>query len=394
MNILIRKKKMPNALFVILILIVLALIFQYGLNLRYNFSEPHPFNGLYLYNPYSKIDTSKWQIANFHAHTHKIPDIKNVTPKNTCYLDSIYSSLGYNIIGISDYQKINTFEDRHRWFVPAYEHGYMYFKNHHLVLNAKKVSWSDYLFRQTLNNKQFVINRLKKDSSALVTIVHPFLRHALTHKDLQYLSNYDCFEIADNLFQFVSYYETILSSGHHVFLIADDDSHDQKNPMEYAVCFNVINTVLIRDSILKALKSGRSFAVKFNPETYLTNESKKSAIHLLPKPLTFNVRNDTISIKLNRKVRSIKFIGQEGSEMNSVTDTDSATCFFTKEDTYLRAVVECYDGTMCYFNPVFRYDGMLKPDPSPPVNHKETWICRLIAIAIMILVFAILINRK
>jgi len=385
---------MPKALFVILILIILALIFQYALNLRYNFSDPHPFKGLYLYNPYSKIDTSNWQIANFHAHTHKVPAIKKITAENTRYLDSIYTCLGYNIIGISDYQTINIFENKHQWFVPAYEHGFMYFKNHHLVLNAKKVSWLDYLFRQTLNNKQYVINRLKKDSSALVAIVHPMLRHALTHEDLKYLTNYDCFEIADNLFQFVSYYETILSSGHPVFLIADDDSHNQKDPGEYAICFNVVNTVLIRDSILKALKTGRSYAVKLNPETYLTNDSKKSAIHLLPKLMAFNIRNDTISVKLSRKVKSIKFIGQEGSELNSVNDTDTGTWFFTKDDTYIRAEVECYDGTMCYFNPVFRYDGILKPEPSPPVNQKETLIYRLAAVAIIILVSMILIYKK
>lgn len=394
MKITINKMKIPVALSITLMLITLALAIQYGLNLKYNFVEPHPFNGNYLYNPYHNIDTSAWQIANFHAHTHKIPDIRNATPRNTRYLDSIYTYLGYNIVGISDYQKINTFEKGHPWFVPAYEHGFMYYKNHHLVLNAKKVSWLDYFFRQTLDNKQYVINRLKEDPSALVAIVHPILRHAISHDDLKYLANYDCFEILDDLFQFVSYYDNILSAGRHVFLIADDDSHNQRDQKQCGVCLNMVNTVLYRDSVLRSLKTGKSISVKLNFVTYPSFEAKKTAIQLLPKLIAFNVRNDTISLKFNRKVRSIKFIGQEGSEMNSASDTGSATCLFTKDDTYIRTEVECYDGTMYYLNPVFRYDGVLKPDTSPSVNQKKTWISRSVAVAALILVFTILFYKK
>ena len=180
-----------------------------------------------------------------------------------------------------------------------YEHGYQYYKNHHLVLNAKKVSWLDYFFKQTLDNKQFVINKLKKDTSAVITLVHPILRAALSFNDVKYLTNYNCLEVIDNKYLFLSFYDTILSNGHPVFLMADDDTHNLKNLIETASCFNVINTVPVRDSILLALKRGHSFAVKFNLNKYRTNEAKKTALANLPKLIDFNIKNDTISLRLN-----------------------------------------------------------------------------------------------
>jgi len=58
--------------------------------------------------------------------------------KSLFYIDSLYKSFGYNIISISDYQFINRYESKNEWYVPVYEHGYQYYKNHHLVLNSKK----------------------------------------------------------------------------------------------------------------------------------------------------------------------------------------------------------------------------------------------------------------
>ena len=46
--------------------------------------------------------------------------------------------------------------------------------------------------------------------------------------DLRYLSNYNCLEIANHERPFTTYYDTILSAGHPVFIMADDDTHDLK----------------------------------------------------------------------------------------------------------------------------------------------------------------------
>jgi hypothetical protein len=373
---------------------LIASIGQYVVNVKYKFPEPHPFEGKYLYNPYRNIDTAKWQISNFHAHTHKFPGGTKLIAGNTQYLDSIYTYLGYNVIGISDYQKINPYESKHAWYVPVYEHGYQYYKNHHLVLNAKKVSWLDYFFKQTLNNKQFVINHLKKDTSVVVTLVHPILRAALSLNDVKYLTNYNCLEVIDNKYLFLPFYDTILSSGHPVFLMADDDTHNLKNLIETASCFNMINTVPVRDSILLNLKRGHSFSVKLNLNKYRTNEAKKIGLANLPKLADFNIKNDTISLRMNQIVKSIKFFGQEGIEKKSINNISEGSYFFTKEDTYIRTEIECLDGTLYFLNPVFRYDGILKVDISPPIDFFKTWGCRSIILIILIFGFIILYFKK
>jgi hypothetical protein len=387
-----KKKFIP--VWLILIFLLSAIIVQYVVNVKYSFPEPHSFKGDYLYNPYHTIDTSKWQISNFHAHTHKFPSSRKYNASNTRYLDSLYTYLGYNVIGISDYQNINSYESNHEWYIPGYEHGYQYHKNHHLVLNAKKVSWLDYFFKQTLDNKQFVINQIKKDSSVVLTLVHPILRAALSLNDVKYLTNYNCLEVIDNKYLFLSFYDTILSSGHPVFLMADDDTHNLKNLLETAVCFNIINTVPVRDSILIALKRGNSFSVKFNVNKYKTNEAKKTALANLPKLIDFNIKNDTISMKLNKNVKTIKFIGQQGIEKKSINNTNIGSYLFSKDDSYIRTEIECLDGTLYFLNPVFRYNGILKTDPSPPIDVLMTWGYRSITIIILILGLIILFHKR
>ena len=166
----------------IFILILMALLFQFVVNAKYSFPEPHAFKGDYLYNPYKGIDNSKWKRANFHAHARLYLGLTNGASNSNSQLDSLYKYFGYSIISISNYQNINTFESRNKWFIPVYEHGYQYYKNHQLVINAKKVSWLDYFFRQSLNNKQFVIDQLKKDTTVILTIVHPILRKAYSYE--------------------------------------------------------------------------------------------------------------------------------------------------------------------------------------------------------------------
>jgi hypothetical protein len=303
----------------IFIFIVFALVAQFVVNPKYSFPEPHPFRGEYLYNPYKGMDSTKWKKANFHVHTRSYLGMTNGADSNQ-FVDRFYKYFDYDIIGISDYQRINTYEEKNRWFVPVYEHGFMYYKNHQLVLNAKKITWTDYLFFQTLSNKQFIINHLKKDTSVVLTINHPALRHGYSFNDFKYLSNFNCLEISNNDRLFTSYYDTILSAGHPVFLMADDDAHNLTRIIEGCHSFNLINTDLARDSILQALKTGRSVGVNFNISSYKTNEEKKAALQKLPEINSVTLKNDTLLVSLSKTVKTIKFIGQNGSERKCVTD--------------------------------------------------------------------------
>jgi hypothetical protein len=379
----------------IFVLILVALVLQYVVNPKYDFPEPQAFHGEYIYNPYRGIDSSKWEMGNFHVHTRAYYGVTNGKVNSNKYLDSLYRYFGYGVIGISDYEKINRYENPNKWFVPEYEHGYTYYKTHQLVLNASKVSWLDYFFYQTLNNKQFIINQLKKDPNVILTIPHPFLRQAYTFEEFRRLSNYECLEICNNERVATVFYDTILSAGRPVFLMADDDAHDLTKIKEGIHSFNLINTDLVKDSILRAIKTGRLVGVNFNVSSFKTNEEKKEALQKLPEILSLSLIKDTISVKFSNMVKSIKFIGQNGLEMKKTTNSSEGSYFFKKEDTYIRTEIECLDGTIYYLNPFFRYNGIQLTDNTPAYNFVLTWTWRLVSIIVLLsMIFIIRKIRK
>jgi len=381
---------LPGLCFFILIILIL----QFVVNSKYTFPEPHAFRGEYIYNPYRNIDRTKWRMANFHAHTRKFLENRKRVDRSTQVLDSLYRYLGYSIISISDYQFINPYENKNKWFVPVYEHGYQYYKNHQLVLNAKKVSWQDFPFRQTLSNKQFIIDQLKKETTALVTLVHPILRKAYSYNDLKYLSNYNCLEIANHERLFTSYYDTILSEGHPVFIMADDDGHDMTNIKEVCSSFNLINTDLVKDSVLNSLKTGRSIGVKFNIIPIKTNEEKRAALLKLPEINSITFTNDTLSVSLDQVVKTIKFIGQQGTERKIITNCSTGSYFFNTNDTYIRTEIECDDGTLYFLNPFFRYDGIRLTYYAASQDTLKIWALRAAVIIVLIITIVIRNNKK
>lgn len=376
------------------IIIAILLILQYVINSKYTFPEPRPFHGKYIYNPYRNCDNAKWRKANFHAHARKFFEQSKRAAISIPILDSLYKSFGFNIISISDYQYINRYESKNEWFVPVYEHGFQYYKNHQLVLNARKVSWLDYSFPQTLSNEQFIINQLKTDTTALIVIVHPIYRQAYSNYDLKYLGGYNCLEIANHNRLFTSYYDTILSYGHAVFLMADDDGHDPTNIKEICSSFNMINTDMVKDSILNSIRTGRSIGVKFNISSFKNNEEKRSALLKLPEIIDITVKNDTLTVRLNQLVKTIKFIGQHGTEKKRITDRSNGFCLFTPQDTYIRTEIECYDGTVYFLNPLFRFDGVRLTDYAPKFNVFMTWIWRWVVICLLLSVFIIWNSKR
>jgi hypothetical protein len=376
------------------IFIISLLILQFVVNSKYRFSEPHPFKGDYVYNPYRYIDNSKWRRAGFHSHTHKFIGQPKKSLRIAQIMDSLYKCFDYNIIGLSDYQSINRFEDKNKCFVPVYEHGYQYYKNHQLVINPGRVTWLDFPFPQTLSNKQEVINKLRKDGTSLITIVHPVFRKAYSNNDFKYLANYNCLEIANHDRIFAPVYDTILSHGHPVFIMADDDAHELTNINEICSSFNLINSDLVKDSVLNALGSGRSIGVKFNIGSIQTCEEKVAALRKLPKICNISFRNDTLSVSLNMEVNTIKFIGQSGKEKKEITDTSSGSCYFSKQDTYLRTEIECRDGTIYFLNPVFRYNGIHLADYALVFDTFKTWGLRSAVICFLPLIALIWFRRK
>ena len=138
----------------------------------YSFDEPKPFQGTYLHNPYQNMNPNNWIRANFHAHTRQYGGLTNGRLNTNVMVDSVYSILGFDYIGISDYNKINYYDSANQIFVPTYEHGYGIFKIHQLCIGAKKVRRLDYFAFQNLSMKQHTLNRLAKQTRLAIP-AHP-----------------------------------------------------------------------------------------------------------------------------------------------------------------------------------------------------------------------------
>ena len=108
----------------------------------------------------------------------------------------VYNNLQYGVHAVSNYQLIDTTAQSSPNYIGSYEHGYNTLKTHQLVVGTRSVCWKDYLLPQTVNNKQDIINRIRKtDSSALVIINHPMLRNAYGATDFTKLTQYNCIEV-------------------------------------------------------------------------------------------------------------------------------------------------------------------------------------------------------
>ncbi|MGD0340864.1 MAG: hypothetical protein ABSA76_04040 [Bacteroidales bacterium] len=378
----------------LLLIIIILVTFQFIINTKFSFPEPRVFNGVKLYNPYLGIDSTKWKRANFHLHTRLLFGLTAGASITNQIADNFYKFFNYDIHSTSDYMRINTFNCNNKSFVPVYEHGYSYYKTHQLVLNAKKVFWGDYLFHQTLNNKQFIINELKKDTAALVTLVHPLRRNAFSTSDFKYLGNYDCLEIINNEENFTKYLDAALSAGHAVFIMADDDAHNLSDINSGAHSFNIINADLEKNSIIHALRTGRAYGVSLNMNACRTSEEKKEAIEELPVLTKFEIKHDTLIVKMNKNVSAIKFIGQNGTPKKKSVNCSSGIYLFSNEDTYIRTEIVCNDGAVCFLNPVFRYDGYKLPVNNPGINILKTWTYRILFSVILFIIIFVDVKYK
>jgi hypothetical protein len=370
---------------VVAIIVGVLLSLQYIVNPKYHFPQSTPFSGNYFYNPYQNIDTAKWRKANFHVHTRQWLGLTNGMKNTNELVDSIYSYLGYDIYCISDYQTINDYEKDHSWYIPVYEHAYMPSKNHQLVLNARSVTWLDYLFPQTLDNKQQIINALKEDTGCLVAIAHPHWQDQYAPEDFKYLCNYDLIEaLNQNRFSF-AYWDSALSNGHTAFILADDDAHDIQDIQEGGHCCTFINTALQKDSILAALKNGGAYGSDVDGPNNNSYSERKVIMASLGHLESVKMSGDTMTVRMSKKVKSFGFIGQNGVLEKKMSDVQEASYIFSKVDTYIRTEIKEEGGTTCYLNPVFRYDGKSVPTYQATVDVMKTWIWRLGFILIILL---------
>ncbi|MFC2107267.1 hypothetical protein ACFLRY_02910 [Bacteroidota bacterium] len=371
----------------ILLILFTIVAIEYIICPVYNFPEPKAFQGEHLFNPYQDIDKPHWRRANFQVQSHAWGGVTNGRKNDNVIIDSVYQSLGYEVIAISDYQKINNFGSEKPEYIPVYEHGYGVYKTHQVLIGAKRVTWTDYPLFQTLHNKQHIIDLLKENNE-LVYLAHPKIRDAYMAEDLKYLSGYTGVEVLNYFGLSPHHWDSALSAGYPVTILGNDDAHDVSKPDEVGHrCTYIHSNSLHGDSIVEALRAGKAygFDVKRHPDEPM--DVKIAKAKTLPYLVYAKLKGDTLNVKISGGVKHIVFKGQNGIVKAVVEGLNSAAYLFKENDTYIRTEILFYDLSVMYLNPVFRYDGN---DPwkqrSAEINEYKTWLLRVLGFASIIFI--------
>lgn len=329
---------------------------------RYRFPAPAPFSGPAWLNPYAGSG-STWQRANLHAHGRAWSGFTNGKQTN----DEIvrrYRELGYDVPGISNYQRISASGDP--LAVPLYEHGYNIGKHHQLAIGARSVTWFDFPLWQSVSQQQFVINRVKQ-SAELVALAHPNSRYAYTTEDLSKLTGYDLIEVVNGPFTAEESWDAVLSAGRPVWGVANDDTHDLTDPRRTAAAWNMIAAATPNAAaIVAALKKGQSYSVSRTGALEGIGLTTLSSVE---------ISGSTLSVVCAGVASTFNFIGQNGENRKTVASALAAEYTLTDADTYVRVVIEAPQAVL-YLNPVIRYNGRELSMAAASVDAVTTWTKR------------------
>ena len=379
----IRILKFPLYLILSLLSIFIIYIsFGYFTSEVYDFPEPKPFSGDRLYNPYENLN-QQWYKANFHAHSYSWAGLTNGKQTEHEVIQK-YKEEDYDLIYLSNYHKIYlTYPPENPSSLSVYEHGYSTTKTHRLVFGSDSPSYFDIPLYFNTSAKQYLLKELKNESK-LLAIAHPAFQNGHTPHELRYITGYDLIEVLNHYRTSDVHWDSALSSGKAVWLLANDDTHDINDKVETGVCWTLINSPdKNAENILNSLKTGKAIGIKgknFDNPLMLENVSVDSM---------------TVSYKFNMPA-NVRLVGDEGKIKAEASNADSISYTLKPEDTYLRAVVNTPDSvSFLYLNPVIRYDG--GAPPSNPfiaqVNYFQTYLIRILILVPYLLIIYLIIRR-
>ena len=387
-----------------LYLILAFVAFLIAMNLFvpvYIFDEPVPFHGDYLLNPYQDIDSTYWKCCNFHGHTRQYGGVTNGRNNGNAVYDSMYRLFGYDHVGISDYNKVNGYENgKDPGFIPGYEHGYNVWKTHQVCLGTKKVRRIDYFFYQTLSHKQHMLNKLA-EQNRVVAVAHPsFVDGSYNVRDMKYLSNYKILEVLNGFVNSPEHWDMALSNGHLVYLIADDDTHDVLKVNDIALRITYLNA---KDNdanqLYDALLSGKAVGVDFDLDRQEKMDHKVERFKRdIPYLNSAKLNGDDFAVSVTKPIRKVQFIGQNGTILKEENHTKEDTVFnvsyqIQPSDQYVRTVLTFFDGTTMWLNPITRHES---PDITKQrLDHiSYTWTAALWMVYLGIILLIIKLVQK
>ncbi len=376
MEFILKKKNIIKIAIYIIIGIPLISTFLYYGTVVYDFPKPETFSGKNFYNPYENISGSAYK-ANLHCHSRGILEALKSTQK-TANLEKEYAKRGYSVLTITNHNKITKVEASSKkfLFIPSYEFGRGFTRNHILVLGAKRTSALQFPYTQTVNHKQTLIDELRDDGQ-LISIAHP-ARSGYELSDMEKLSGFNCIEVSNFGNSSTAYWDILLSYGRAVWLTAGDDSHDVTSTRRtFRSWAWIFSDYLIRDSIISALRYGRSYAVSGE------NGNDKN------KLVYCSVYDNLLDIKFENPADTIRLFGQNGKLLSLITNTNSIAYILDKTIKYIRTEAVT-DKSVIYMNPIIRINGLYAPIREvPTIDWTATWLFRSILFLIHFTIFGL-----
>lgn len=298
----------------------------------YRFEDPKPFSGDFINNPYQNLTNANWNYI----------DLRN---------DDI---------------------------MPTYEYGSGLSSTHYLCVNYKSQRKIDYPFLQNVHFKQYNINCLNETSSM---VIPTRLDDGFKLREIKYLDNYRLMEVLSPYGDYFDYWDLALSSGRRVNIVATDSEQYNDEFVNKTVVNADLNDI---EQIINSLKNGDSYAI-----SYLNGNLD------LPKLKSLQLTNDTIVVEATKKMKSLRFIGQNCVVKDSLSDVNQGAYVFKEDDSYIRVEMCFDDETMIYLNPIVRHQFQYFFDPSLSVMMKErTWLMRIIYVLVVIFFVKYLVFNK
>jgi hypothetical protein len=211
---------------------------------------------------------------------------------------------------------------------------------------------------------QYVIDRVKR-SSELVALAHPMWSYSAD--DLRALTGYQLLEVVNGPFAAEALWDAALSSGHPVWIVANDDTHDVTDSRRTGIAWNMVDAPSnAAADVIAALRAGRTYAVSGAVDRPAQTEAIVTHV---------DVRDDTLAVSCAGAPASFCFIGQNGRVRKTVDRATMATYTLAADDPYIRTVIHT-PNTVMYLNPVIRYDGVRLFVPVATPDHDSTWLRR------------------
>ena len=348
---------------VLLLFVLLVLVTEFSP--IYHFRAPRPFSGPDIFNPYASLDsTLGWKRANFHTHTRVDgPWPVNECPYNAAYTDSVYRSLGYDIVTFSNHNEITLHPYDSTLQVNVYEQGYSPFKFHKLVFGSPSVKHWDPILPFLTSQKQFELDRLSKDAD-FIQINHPYRTNAFPRSQIEKLSGYQIMELDTHISTENEYWDWALTAGHYSFGLANDDLHHPERHWLTAIRCNFLNTPSGRyEDLKKTLLGGCYYAMRVPDYGNGDWEVKRQKNRELPSVEAIGLEGNTLYLTLSRRADSIRVNGAEHRTLALAVDTCAIRYALPETEPYARLTAFFPDGAVIYTNPFARYDARVQANP-------------------------------